>query len=285
MSSPGAGRATSSPVISFVTDYGLRDGFVGVCHGVIACACPQARVIDLTHELSLHDVHSGALVLASSIEYLPDGAVHLAVVDPGVGTARRAVAVLGRSGARFVGPDNGLLEPAVTASGGAAEAVEITRSPFALAGVSATFHGRDVFAPVAAALAAGRSLSEVGEPIEPTTLMTLDRTHATREDRTLVAHVQYVDQFGNLQLDANPGDIAWVADAGQVAVASAAWDRPALAVQHGVTFADVATGELVLYQDGHRRPAIAVNRGSAAERLGLGIGDELRIAPVADAPE
>jgi S-adenosyl-L-methionine hydrolase (adenosine-forming) len=274
----------SSPVVSFLTDYGLRDGFVGVCHGVIARGCPDARVIDLTHEIPPQDVHSGALVLASSIEYLPDGAVHLAVVDPGVGTARRAIAVLARSGARFVGPDNGLLEPALTASGGVAEAVDIGRSPFGLAGVSATFQGRDLFAPVAAALAAGRAVSDVGEPIEPASLVALERTRASREDRTLVAHVQYIDQFGNLQLDADARDIAWVTGAGPVEVSSTAWDRPALAISHGVTFADVATGELILYEDAHRRPAIAVNRGSAAERLGLGVGDELRIAPAEGAP-
>jgi S-adenosylmethionine hydrolase len=274
----------SSPVVSFITDYGLRDGFVGVCHGVIARGCPDARVIDLTHEIPPQDVHSGALVLASSIEYLPDGAVHLAVVDPGVGTARRAIAVLSQTGARFVGPDNGLLEPAVSAGGGAAEAVDLGGSPFAPAAVSATFHGRDLFAPVAAALAAGRSVTEVGEPIEPASLVALERTCAAREDHTLVAHVQYVDQFGNLQLDAEQPDIAWVTGAGPVEVSSSAWDRPALAVSHGATFADVGTGELVLYEDAHRRPAIAVNRGSAAERLGLGVGDELRIAPAEDAP-
>jgi S-adenosyl-L-methionine hydrolase (adenosine-forming) len=275
----------SSPVISFMTDYGLRDGFVGVCHGVIARGCPDATVIDLTHELPAQDVHSGALVLASSIEYLPDGAVHLAVVDPGVGTDRRAIAVLSHSGAWFVGPDNGLLEPAVAASGGAAEAVDIGRSPFALTGVSATFHGRDVFAPVAAALAAGRGLSEVGSEVVPGSLVVLERTHSSREGRALVAHVQYVDQFGNLQLDGEAQDIPWVTSAGPVAVVSSAWDRPPLAVSHGTTFADVSTGELILYEDAHRRPAIAVNRGSAAERLGLGVGDELRIAPMEDATQ
>jgi S-adenosylmethionine hydrolase len=274
----------SSPAVSFLTDYGLRDGFVGVCHGVIARGCPDARVIDLTHEIPSQDVHSGALVLAASIEYLPDGAVHLAVVDPGVGTARRAIAVLAASGARFVGPDNGLLEPAVTACGGATEAVDIGRSPFALAGVSATFHGRDLFAPVAAAIAAGRGLSEVGSAVEPASLVALERTRSFRESGVLVAHVQYIDQFGNLQLDADAPDIAWVTAAGLVEVSSAAWDRPALAVHHGKTFADVSTGELLLYEDAHRRPAIAVNRGSAAERLGLGVGDELRIAPVEGAP-
>jgi S-adenosyl-L-methionine hydrolase (adenosine-forming) len=273
----------SSPVISFLTDYGLRDGFVGVCHGVITRGCPEARVIDLTHELPPQDVHSGALVLASSIDYLPDGTVHLAVVDPEVGTARRAIAVLARSGARFVGPDNGLLEPAVSVCAGAVEVVDIGRSPFALASVSATFHGRDLFAPVAAALAAGHGLSEVGSEVDPSSLVALPRTRASRDQRTLVAHVQYIDQFGNLQLDADAGDVAWVTAAGgPIEVCSSAWDRPALAIRHGVTFADVGTGELVLYEDAHRRPAIAVNRGSGAERLGLGVGDELRIAPVED---
>ena len=270
----------SGPVVAFLTDYGLRDGFVGVCHGVIVRGCPDARVIDLTHEIPAQDVHSGALVLASSIEYLPEAAVHLAVVDPEVGTARRAIAVLSRSGARFVGPDNGLLEPAVSAAGGVSELVDIGRSPFALAGVSATFHGRDLFAPVAAALAAGHELSEVGSEVEPASLVVLARTRASREDGVLVAHVQYVDQFGNLQLDADTEDLAWVTASGPVEVVSSAWDRPPLAVSHQVTFGAVATGELVLYEDGHRSPAIAVNRGSAAERLGLGVGDELRIAAV-----
>jgi S-adenosylmethionine hydrolase len=275
----------SVPVVSFLSDYGLRDGFVGVCHGVIARGCPEARVIDLTHDVPPQDVHSGALVLASSIDYLPTGAVHLAVVDPEVGTARRAVAVLSRSGARFVGPDNGLLEPALSVCGGAVEAVDIGRSPFALAGVSATFHGRDLFAPVAAALAAGRGLSEAGAKVEPASLVALPRTRASRDQRTLVAHVQYIDQFGNLQLDADAADIGWVTGAGPVEVCSSAWDRPALAISHGVTFADVGTGALVLYEDAHGRPAIAVNRGSAAERLALGVGDELRIAPVDAGPQ
>jgi S-adenosyl-L-methionine hydrolase (adenosine-forming) len=274
----------SSPVISFMTDYGLADGFVGVCHGVIARGCPDARVIDLTHEIPRHDVHSGALVLAASIEYLPERAVHLAVVDPGVGSGRRAVALGGESGARFVGPDNGLLAAAVRAAGGAADAVEIGRSSFALAGASATFHGRDLFAPVAAALAAGVALGEVGEPIEPASLAALTRTHASREDHALVAHVQYVDQFGNLQLDAEAPDISWITAAGALAVSSLAWDHPPQAIRHGVTFADVEAGDLVLYEDAHRRPAIAVNRGSAAQRLGLAVGDELRIGPVGAEP-
>jgi hypothetical protein len=266
-------------VISFMTDYGLRDGFVGVCHGVIARGCPEARVIDLTHEVPRHDVRAGALLLRASVEFFPSDAVHLAVVDPGVGTARRAIALRTASGARFVGPDNGLLHPAADAAGGIAEAVNISRSPVALEPVSATFHGRDLFAPVAAALAGGRSLLDVGEAAEPAMLTPLALTRATSDGNELVAHVQYIDQFGNVQLDAEPSQLQQLAATTRLLVSSDAWDRPPLALRGGATFGDVEAGELVLYEDAHRRPAIAVNRGSAAERLGVGVGDELRIGP------
>ena len=266
-------------VISFMTDYGLRDGFVGVCHGVIARGCPEARVIDLTHEVPRHDVHAGALLLRSSVEFFPDDTVHLAVVDPGVGTARRAIALRTASGARFVGPDNGLLRPAAEAAGGIAEAVNISRSPVALAPISATFHGRDLFAPVAAALADGRALLDVGEAAEPAMLTPLQLTRAVLDGEELVAHVQYIDQFGNVQLDAEPSQLQQLAATPRLLISSDAWDRPPLALRGGATFGDVDAGELVFYEDAHRRPAIAVNRGSAAERLGVAVGDELRIGP------
>ena len=270
----------SPPVITFTTDYGLRDGFVGVCHGVIARGCPDARVIDLGHEIPAHDIRAGALLLRASVEYFVADAVHLAVVDPGVGTARRAIALATGSGARFVGPDNGLLAPAADACGGVAEAADIGGSAFALRPISATFHGRDVFAPVAAALACGRPLPDVGEPIDPASVETLELTRAVLDGDVLVAHVQYIDQFGNVQLDAEPSQTERFDDVPRLQVSSDAWDRPPLEVRGGVTFGEVQAGELLLYEDSHRRPAIAVNRGSAAERLGVGVGDELRIAPV-----
>jgi S-adenosylmethionine hydrolase len=270
----------SPPVISFTTDYGLRDGFVGVCHGVIARGCPQARVIDLSHEVPRHDVRAGALLLRASAEFFPGDAVHLAVVDPGVGTARRAIALRTTAGPRFVGPDNGLLHPA--AGGAVAEAVDIGRSPVALEPISATFHGRDLFAPVAAALAAGRSLLDVGDAIDPATLTTLELTRARVAGDELIAHVQYIDRFGNVQLDAEPAQVADLAATPRIEISSDAWDRPPLALRGGVTFADAEAGELLLYEDSHRRPAIAVNRGSAAERLGVGIGDELRVRPAGE---
>jgi S-adenosyl-L-methionine hydrolase (adenosine-forming) len=268
----------SPSLISFTTDYGLGDGFVGVCHGVIARACPDARVIDLGHQVPAHDIRAGALLLRASIGFLPADAVHLAVVDPGVGTARRAIALRTASGARLVGPDNGLLAPAAQAAGGIVEAAEIGASRFALDPLSATFHGRDLFAPVAAALAGGASLSEAGDGIDPASVVTL-ALRATVDGDGLLAHVQYVDAFGNVQLDADPSQLPSPAGASTLVVSSVAWDLPPQRLRHGVAFGDVEAGELLVYEDGHRQAAIAVNRGSAAERLGVGIGDELRIGP------
>ena len=264
---------TTAPIITFLSDYGLDDDFVGVCHGVMAGICPQARVIDLTHGVPRQDVQAGALVLHGALPYLPVG-VHLAVVDPGVGSERRAVAVATADGRRMVGPDNGLLSPAAERAGGVLEAVDIGRSRFALQPVSATFHGRDIFAPVAARVAAGAALAEVGEPVDPQALVALELPRARLEDGVLVAHAIHVDGFGNVQLDA--GEVAFVL--GQpVGVATA--DGVSARARYGRTFADVAAGELLVYEDSYRRLAVAVNQGSAAQRLGLEIGDELRIAP------
>ena len=268
--------------ISFLSDYGREDEFVGVCHGVIARRCPQARVIDLTHEVPPQDVRQGALVLASAAPYLPAG-VHLAVVDPGVGAsgtgARRAVALgASEAGHALVGPDNGLLMPAAEALGGAAEAVEVSGSPERLAGMSATFHGRDLFAPVAAALAAGAQLSQVGEALDPSRLCPLDVSRARVRDGALRTHVLRSDRFGNLVLDARARDL------GELGA------RPGseVAVHHGHrlhiariarAFADVAEGELLLYEDSQRLLALAVNRGSAGELLGAAAGAQLEVRP------
>src|SRR5438270_6807937 len=153
-----------APVIIFLSDYGLADEFVGICHGVIATICPEARVIDLTHGVERHDVRAGALILRGALPFVPAG-VHLAVVDPDVGAKRRAVALRLADGRQLVGPDNGLLWLAAEAGGGVVEAADIARSPLRLEPVSATFHGRDIFAPVAAHLAAGASLTQAGDPV------------------------------------------------------------------------------------------------------------------------
>jgi S-adenosylmethionine hydrolase len=258
-------------IITFLSDYGLADAFVGVCHGVIAQACPEARVIDLTHGVPRGDVRAGALLLRGALPFLPVG-VHLAVVDPGVGGDRRAVAVALADGRRLVGPDNGLLSLCFEAGGGAVEAVDIAGSRFALEPVSATFHGRDIFAPVAAHLAAGASLIDAGEPVDPAGLVALELPRARVEDGMLVAHAVYFDRFGNVALDAE-GEWELRPGAGlAVSLRGESW--PGV---YGRTFADVAPGELVVYFDSDRRLAVAVNQGSAVDRLGISLGDELRI--------
>ena len=256
----------SGPFITFLSAYGLEDDFVGICHGVIAGICPEARVIDLTHGIARGDVRSGALILRNALRYLPSG-VHLAVVDPGVGSARRGVAVRLADGRLLVGPDNGLLSLAADAGGGVAEAVDIGASPFALEPVSATFHGRDIFAPVAARLAGGATLTDAGVGIDAGALVALELPRAEVVDGVLVAQVVHVDRFGNVQLDVEEPGFEPGREF-EVAGERARYLR---------TFADAGAGEVMLYEDSSRRLAVAVNQGDAARRLGLAVGDELRI--------
>src|ERR1700728_1487454 len=181
------------PVITFLSDYGQLDEFVGVCHGVMVRRCPNARIIDLTHSIPRHDVRSGAIVLRSALPFLPAG-VHLAVVDPGVSAvgrhARRCVAIRTVDEDHvLVGPDNGLLMPAAERLGGGAEAVDIGESPERLEPVSRTFHGRDIFAPVAAALAAGASLLAVGDPLPVAQLRRFGLPTAHLANGALTVHV------------------------------------------------------------------------------------------------
>jgi S-adenosyl-L-methionine hydrolase (adenosine-forming) len=268
----------TAPIVTFLSDYGLTDDFVGVCHGVIASICPEARVIDISHGVARHDVRAGAVILAGALPYMPVG-VHLAVVDPDVGAERRAVALRTGDGRLLVGPDNGLLWPAVQGAGGAVEAVEIATSPFRLEPVAATFHGRDIFAPVAARLAAGAMLAEAGSPCDPEALVKLELPRPRREGAALVAHAIYIDRFGNVQLDVSHDDLA---DSGlklgarlRLAVPSGGTFK----AQYARTFADVGIGQLIVYEDAYRRLAVAVSRGSAARRLDVSIDDELRITP------
>jgi len=262
-------------VVTFLSDYGLDDDFVGVCHGVIARIAPQVRIIDVTHGIARHDVRSGALVLRRALPYMPAG-VHLAVVDPEVGAQRRAVALRCADEERvLVGPDNGLLSLAAERFGGVAEAVDVGRSALRLEPVSASFHGRDVFAPVAAHLAAGTiALAAAGDPIDPAELVTLVLPHARATADGLVAHALQADRYGNVVLDAGHEDLAGSGlMLGRAAIVNG---RRAL---YATTFADVPAGGLLLYEDGYRVLSLAVNRGSALAELGLALDDELLIAP------
>lgn len=267
----------SQPVVTLLTDYGLQDEFVGVCHGVIAGICPAARIIDVTHGIEPQDVLGGAVRLAAALPYLPVG-VHVAVVDPGVGSERRAVALGCGDGRILVGPDNGLLWLGTEAAGGVSDAVDISASPVRMQPVSATFHGRDIFAPVAAHLAAGSALGEAGHPIDPEELVRVELTRASRDEGAVVAHVQYIDGFGNVQLDAGHEDLAGTElKLGRPVTVGAGGElHPAI---YARTFADVPSGGLLVYEDAHRRLAVAVSHGDAARRLGVAVNDELRIAP------
>jgi hypothetical protein len=258
--------------ITFLSDYGLDDDFVGVCHAVIARIAPEARVIDLTHGIDRHDVRTGALVLRRALPYCPPG-VHLAVVDPGVGAARRAIALRTADEDRvLVGPDNGLLALAANRFGGIAEVVDVARSPHRLQPVSATFHGRDIFAPVAAHLAAGAPLAAAGEPMDPDEVVRLDMPLAQPEEDALITHAVGFDRFGNVMLDVEHDELAGAGlRLGQ---------RFAVDEHDGVyatTFADVAPGALLLYEDAYRTLSLAVNRGSARELLHVERDGELRI--------
>jgi S-adenosyl-L-methionine hydrolase (adenosine-forming) len=269
---------SDAPVLTFLSDYGLTDDFVGICHGVIARICPQARVIDLTHGVPRHDVRAGALLLAQALPYVPAG-VHLAVVDPDVGAARRAVALECEDGRQLVGPDNGLLWPAAQVGGGVVQAADIARSQFRLTPVSATFHGRDIFAPVAAQLAAGVPLPATGDPVDPADLVTLTLTPARRDGDALVARVQYVDRFGNLQLNAAHADLAGTGLRLGRAATLRLPDGSTHSAQYVRTFADADPDELLVYEDAARRLAVAVSHGDAARRLAVGVDDELELRP------
>ncbi|HLY49323.1 MAG TPA: SAM-dependent chlorinase/fluorinase [Solirubrobacteraceae bacterium] len=263
-------------MITFLSDYGVQDDFVGVCHGVMAGICPSARIIDLTHGVGRHDVRAGALILDGALPYLPVG-VHVAVVDPDVGAARRAVAMRVADDRILVGPDNGLLSLAARRAGGVVQAVDIAHSRFRLEPVSATFHGRDIFAPVAARLAAGEPLADAGDPCDPDGLVQLSLPEPELADGRVLAHALYVDRFGNIGLNVSHGELAQLGfKLGRpVRLDTGSGDQE---VNYVRTFADVAQGELMVYEDAYRRLAVAVSHGNAAELLGTHVGDRLRIS-------
>jgi S-adenosyl-L-methionine hydrolase (adenosine-forming) len=262
--------------ITFLSDYGLGDEFVGVVHGVIAGICPAARVIDISHGIPRQDVSAGAAMLARALPHMPAG-VHLAVVDPEVGARRRALALRTADEDRLlVGPDNGLLVPAAERFGGVVEAVEVSASAWRLEPVSATFHGRDLFAPVAARLACGAPLAAAGTPLEPGELVVLARTRPRHEPGALVAHVVTTDTYGNAVLDAAHGDLVERGLRLGEPIAARAGSRRVRGVV-ARTFSDVAAGVLLLYEDASGALALAVNGGDAAALLGVRAGDEVRL--------
>jgi S-adenosylmethionine hydrolase len=253
--------------ISLTTDYGLSDGFVAACHGVIARIAPPVRVIDVTHQVPPADVARGAAVLAQTVPHLPP-AVHVAVVDPGVGTARRRVAIETANGL-LVGPDNGLLPAAADALGGIRRAVLLDRSGWFAEIVSPTFHGRDIFTPVAARLALGEDLGGAGSDLDPDTLVRLPEPVVVVGDGWLEAEVTTIDRFGNVQLAAAGDTLDRLGEMVRVGGVTA---------RRATTFGDAAAGALVVYVDSAGRVAVAINGGRAVVALGVTPGDVLRIS-------
>lgn len=257
--------------IVFLSDFGLEDEFVGVCHGVMARLAPEAPVIDLTHGVPVGDVLRGALVLADNLPFMPADAVHLAVVDPGVGSVRRAVAVEDPRGGAFVGPDNGVLSLAWAEEPEGLRAHEVTPS-----GVrSDTFHGRDVFAPAAARLAAGAAVTSLGPRVDPASLVRLERPRASFHGGVASCRVLGVDHFGNVQLVLTKDELRQLGGARlMLRMNGVEYELPVAR-----TFSDVAPGEALVFVDSTGRVAVAVNGGSAAERFGLRRGDPAEVGP------
>jgi S-adenosylmethionine hydrolase len=259
--------------ISFLSDYGRHDEWVGVCHGVIQGIAPGAIVIDIAHDLPPTDVRHAAFALENAMPFLPAGVV-LAVVDPGVGSDRRAVALRSARGMVLVGPDNGLLWPAAQAAGGVEAAVDIGASPFRLEPVSATFHGRDLFAPVAARLAAGAAPDDAGDPLEPALLARIEAASPEIRPGVLAAEVRLIDRFGNVQLQARAADMEQAVLEREACVAVAG----RLDARRGRTFADVPAGAAVVYEDSSGWIAVALNGSSAAQRLHARAGSLLTLS-------
>jgi S-adenosyl-L-methionine hydrolase (adenosine-forming) len=261
-------------IVTLLTDYGRDDDFVGVCHGVIRSINPDVQIVDVTHGIRRYAVRQGALVLRNTLPYMPVG-VHVAVVDPQVGTERRAVALRTGDGRMLVGPDNGLLSLAWEGCGGVELAVDVTRSPHRLEPVSATFHGRDIFAPVAAHLARGAELADAGEPVDPAELQVIDLPEPRAEKGLLLAHAVVIDRFGNVGLDATHDDTTSTG----LTLGASVEDGERYLATYAQTFADVRPGELLVYEDAYRTLAVAINRGDAAGTLGLQPDAEVWLRP------
>lgn len=256
-------------VMSLTTDYGLDDGFAAVCHGVAANAVPHVRVIDVSHAIPPGDIRRGAVVMAQSVPYLPAG-VHVGVVDPGVGTTRRPIAVEAGDSV-LVGPDNGLLLWAADELGGAKRAFALTNAQLHRHPTSHTFHGRDIFVPVAAAFLSGTALDEAGDPASLSSLERLPEPVITADDTGISTEVLSVDRFGNVQLAADGALLGEYGERFQV---------DGHAAVRGDMFAAARLGELVVLVDSVGKVALAVNGSPAARRLNLAPGDTVRLETV-----
>ena len=260
--------------VCFLSDFGLQDDFVGTCHGVIKRIAPETQIIDVTHGVPAQQILQGALVLASTLPYVPVG-VHLAVVDPGVGGSRRALALRDEEGRFFIGPDNGLLVPAAERAGIAA-AHELANPEYALETISRTFHGRDLFAPAAAHLSRGVAIEALGPPIDSDALVRLDLPEPELGPDKIAATVLYVDSFGNIALNITREHAAEVGILPGTQVELELGGERVYAVA-ARTFADARAGDIMLYEDSYRNMSVAISGGNAGEMLHARAGQSLRI--------
>ncbi len=264
-------------IVTFLSDYGLEDEFVGVCHGVMLKIAPDLKIIDVDHNILRQDIMHGAIVLQQSLPFLPDS-VHLAVVDPTVGSGRRAVCIETGWGEHFVGPDNGVMIPAAQSSGGIKKVYEITNESFLLRPISRTFQGRDVFAPASAHIAAGVDPSELGGEIPGDELVGLEIPIAWIHDDHLHAEVLQVDRFGNLQLNLGRLQLGEVGlqDSTRLEVRM---EGHRLNIDIGRSYSEVAQGEFVLVEDSYRYLSLSVNKGDAAAQLRARAGSTAIVGP------
>jgi len=260
--------------VCFLSDFGLADDFVGTCKGVMHRIAPGVSIVDLTHDVPDFGVETGAELLQHATRYMPADALYLAVVDPGVGTERRGIALRTGSGALLVGPDNGLLVAAAESLGGISGAVALTEQRFHLHPVSNTFHGRDVFAPVAAHLVAGVGLSDLGEAVDTASLTCLGPGSAAAEEGGgLTTRILSIDHFGNARLSGTTDESGLeYGDALKVDVGAGE-----MSVRYVETFGSARAGELVLVPDSYWRLSLAINKGNASQALSLRVGGQVRL--------
>jgi len=285
ITTPAAARSPrewNRPFVSILSDWGERDPSPAICRGVILGIAPEALVVDISHEVDKYNIRHGALLLWCAVPFLPIGA-HIAVVDPGVGTPRRAVALETSRGDYLVGPDNGLLLPGAERLGGITRAHLIENPAYRLPLVSSTFHGRDIFSPAAAHLAAGVPLEQIGSPIDPNSLVTLDWPTPTVRFGELELNVIYIDTFGNAKLGGLTGDLVEalgsLSRGEELLVEVGSGRKPrSHQLKWATTFGDAAPGEPLLYEDSYGRLCIAVNQGNAAKQLDLVDNEVLAIS-------
>jgi len=292
VTTPAAARLPhewSHPFISLLSDWGARDPSAAICRSVVMGIAPEALIVDITHEVEKYNIGHGALMLWCALPFMPIGA-HMAVIDPGVGTARRPIAIETARGDYLIGPDNGLLLPGAQRLGGVVRAHLIENAQYRLPVVTSTFHGRDLFAPAAAHLALGVPLESIGPEIDSAELIDIDWPPVVVRPAELETTVIYRDTFGNLKLAGLTADLLDAlegiehGDSVSVRLGSGKSTRR-VDMAWAPTFGEVELGGHLLYEDSYGRLCIAQNQGNAAESLGISEGDLVRVRRPASAGE